>query len=100
MKKKFMSGSFGRIFKINFKIILKNVVVNWYGEITLKILEEKPIKSIKIKAHLDISIMYPLDTKNLTQKKIISKELLKIRFNFYPLKVHNHHLVKISHLIL
>jgi hypothetical protein len=29
------------------KPILKNVVVNWYGEIMLKILKEKPIKSIK-----------------------------------------------------
>jgi hypothetical protein len=62
---------------------LKNVVVRWYGEITLKILREKSIKSIRIKAHLNISIMYPLGTKNLTNKKIyISKGLLKTRFNF------------------
>jgi hypothetical protein len=50
------------------KPILKNVVT-WYGEITLKILEEKPIKSIRIKSCLDILIMYPLGTKILTNKK-------------------------------
>jgi hypothetical protein len=33
--------------------ILKNVV-NWYDEITLDILKEKPLMSIKIKPHLDI----------------------------------------------
>jgi hypothetical protein len=47
--------------------MLKNMVVNWYGEITLKILKEKPIKSIRIKAHLSIPIMYPWGTK-LKQK--------------------------------
>jgi hypothetical protein len=55
---------------------LKNiVVVSWYGEITLKILKEKPIKSIK---------------------KIISKGLLKTRSNFDSSKVDNYHLVKVS----
>jgi hypothetical protein len=55
-------------FKIRSKLILKNVVINWYGEITLKILNFF-IKSIRIKAHLDILIMYPLGTKKLTKKK-------------------------------
>jgi hypothetical protein len=58
------------------------------GELTLKILKESPIKFIKIKAHLDISIMYPLGIEILI-KKLISKGLLKIRFNFNPSKVHN-----------
>jgi hypothetical protein len=47
-----------KLLKIRLKPIMKNVVVNEYGEITLKILKEKPSKSIKIKAHLIILIMY------------------------------------------
>jgi len=66
------------------KLILKNVVCR-YGEITLKILKEELIKSIRIKSHLDISITYPLGTKKLTNKKnSISKGLLKTRSNFDP----------------
>jgi hypothetical protein len=42
------------------KPILKIVLINWYGELTLEIIKENPIKSIRIKAHLDISIMYPM----------------------------------------
>jgi hypothetical protein len=49
--------------------VSKNVNVSWYGEITLKILKRKPIKSIRIKSYLDISIMCPLGTKNLINKK-------------------------------
>jgi hypothetical protein len=84
---------------------LEKIVVSWYGEIILKILKEKPIKSIRRKAHLNISIMYPLSIKNLTNKKNISKGFLKTRFNSYASKVHNYHLVKDSpkknsHLIL
>jgi hypothetical protein len=76
---------------------LKNIVVNWYGETTLEIFKKKPIKSRRIKSHLDISIIYPLDIKILTDtKKFISKGLYKIRFNFDPSKVHNYHLVKVS----
>jgi len=55
--------------KTRSKFIWKNVVFNWYEEITLKILKDKPINSIKKKAHLNISIMYPLGIKNLTNKK-------------------------------
>jgi hypothetical protein len=55
--------------KTRSKPILKNIVISWYGEITFKILKEKPIKFIRIKTHLDISIMYPLDIKNLTNEK-------------------------------
>jgi hypothetical protein len=72
----------------------------------LKILKENPIKFTRIKAHLNISIMYPLGTKKLQMtKKIISKGLLKTRFNSNPSKVRNYHFVKvsqknISHLIL
>jgi hypothetical protein len=40
------------------------------GEITLEILKEKPIKSIRMKAHLDISIMYPFSITILANKKI------------------------------
>jgi hypothetical protein len=76
---------------------LQNVVISWYGEITFLILKEKPIKSIRIKAHLNISITYSLGTTKLTnEKKIISKGLLKTRSNSNPSKVHNYHLVKIS----
>jgi hypothetical protein len=53
---------------------LKNVI-NKYGEITLEILRIKPIKSRRIKAHLDISIMYPLGIK-----KFISKNHFKRTF--------------------
>jgi hypothetical protein len=56
-------------FKTRSKLILKNVVVSWYGEIISKILKEKLIKSIRIKSHLDISIMHPLGIKFLTNKK-------------------------------
>jgi hypothetical protein len=63
----------------------------------LKILKEKPIKSIRIKAHLSVPIMYPWGTNFLkNKKKFISKGLLKTRSNFDPSKVHNHHLVKVS----
>jgi hypothetical protein len=62
-----------------------------------EILREKPIKFIKVKAHLDISIMYLLGTKFLTnKKKIISKRLLKTRSNFDPSKVHNYYFIKVS----
>jgi len=56
-------------FEIRSKLILKNVVINWYGEITLKILKKNFIKSIRIKAHLNISITYPLGKKKLKKKK-------------------------------
>jgi hypothetical protein len=72
-------------FKTRSQPTLKNVV-NWYDEITLEILKEKPITSIKIKPHLDIS----------NKKTFISKGLLKIRCNLNPSKVHNYHLVKVS----
>jgi hypothetical protein len=63
----------------------------------LEILKENPIKSMKIKTHLNISIMYPLGLNVLiNEKKIISKKHLKIRFNSDPSKVHNYHLVKVS----
>jgi hypothetical protein len=63
--------------------ILKNVIARWYGEITLKILKEKPIKSIKIKAHLNISIMCPLGIKNLTNERNIHfKKTFKNKVQF------------------
>jgi hypothetical protein len=53
----------------------------------LKIVKGKPIKSIRVKVHLDISIMHPLGTKNLTNKrKFISKGVLKTRSNSNPSK--------------
>jgi hypothetical protein len=56
--------------KLRSKPVLKNVVIiSWYGEIILIILNE--IKSIRIKAHLDITIMHPLGTKVLTNEKKI-----------------------------
>jgi hypothetical protein len=63
--------------KTRSKPILKNVVVRWYGEIKLKILKEKPIKSIRIKAHLNISTMYPLGIKNSTNEKNIHFKKIK-----------------------
>jgi hypothetical protein len=48
---------------------LENVVVCWYGELTLEILKKIPIKSISIKAHLNISIMYPLGIEILINIK-------------------------------
>ncbi len=50
--------------KTRSKFILKMLLL--VSEITLKILKEEPIKSIRIKAHLDISIMYPLGIKKFT----------------------------------
>jgi hypothetical protein len=44
-------------------------VVNQCDEIILKFVKGKPIKSIRLKDHLDISIMCPLGTKNLINKK-------------------------------
>jgi len=48
------------------KTHVKNVVVSWYGDITWEILKENPIKSIRIKTYLDISIIYPLGIIFLT----------------------------------
>jgi hypothetical protein len=92
-------------FKTRSKPILKNVVVNWYDEITLKFFKEKSIKFIRLKAHLDILIYVPIRHRNFDYIYIISKALLKLRSNSNPSKVHNYHLVKISqkkisHLIL
>jgi hypothetical protein len=61
-------------FKTSSKPILKNVIVSWYGEITLKIFYKKPIKLIKIKTHLDISIMYTWGAKKLRKKKSFQKD--------------------------
>jgi hypothetical protein len=70
-------------FKTKSKPILENVVISRYGKITFKIPKENPIKSIRIKAHLDISIKYPLGTKNLTnEKKIISKRTFENKVQF------------------
>jgi hypothetical protein len=70
-------------FKTKSKLMLKNIVVNWYGEITLKILKEKFIKSIRIKAHLGISFMYPWDTIFLKNKnKIHFKRTFEITVQF------------------
>jgi hypothetical protein len=63
----------------------------------LKFLKEKPIISIRIKAHLSIPILYLWGTNFLrNKKKFISKGLLKTRFNSNLSKAHNHHLVMIS----
>ncbi len=74
------------------KPILNNVD-NWYGEIMLKILKEKLIKFIKIKSHSDISIMYPLGTKKLTngKKKPFQKDFWKQGPILALQKVHNYH---------
>jgi hypothetical protein len=70
-------------FQTRSKLMLKNIVVNWYGEITLKILKEKLIKSIRIKAHLGIPFMYPWDTKKLRNKnKIHFKKTFEIMVQF------------------
>jgi hypothetical protein len=51
---------------------------------------------MKIKIHLNISIMHPLGIEILINtKEFISKGLLKIRFNFDPSKIHNYHFVKV-----
>jgi hypothetical protein len=76
---------------------LKNVVVRWCDEFILEILRKNPIKSIRIKTHLDISIIYPSGVIFLIDiKKFISKGLLKIRFNSNLSKVHNYHLFNVS----
>jgi hypothetical protein len=60
----------------------------------LKILKEKPIKSIRIKAHLNISITYPLGIKFLkNEKKFISKGLLKIKSNLVKVSLKKSHLI-------
>jgi hypothetical protein len=56
-------------FKTRSKPMLKNIAITWCGEITLKILKEKPIKSIRIKAHLSVPTMYPWGTIILRNKK-------------------------------
>jgi hypothetical protein len=58
-----------KLLRTKSKPILKNVVIKWYGEIIFKILKEKPINSMRIKAHLDISITYPLGIEILTNTK-------------------------------
>jgi hypothetical protein len=55
--------------KTKSKPILKNVVINWCGEINFKILKKKLINSMKIKVHLDISITYPIGHRNFDKHK-------------------------------
>jgi hypothetical protein len=63
--------------------MLKNIVVDWYSGITLKILKENLIKSIRIKAHLGFPIMYPWGIKNLKNKnKIHFKRTFEIMVQF------------------
>jgi hypothetical protein len=57
-----------QLLKTRSKSILKNVVIRWYGEINLKILKKKTHEFHKNETHLDISIMYPLGIKNLTNE--------------------------------
>jgi len=62
--------------------MLKHIVVSCYDEIILKILKEKLIKSIRIKAHLSVPIMYPWGTKFLRNKKKTSfQKDFSIRFH-------------------
>jgi hypothetical protein len=61
----------------------------------LAILKGKPIKSIRIKFHLNISIMYPWGTKKL-EKKNHFKRTFDNKVHFDPSKVYNYHLVKVS----
>jgi hypothetical protein len=58
-----------KLLKTRSNPILKNVDVNWYGKIHLKILKKKTHKVHKNKTHLNISIMYLLGTKNLINEK-------------------------------
>ncbi len=68
--------------------------VIYYGGCHLEILKGKPIKSIWMKAKVDILKTYSIGTKICEkQKKSILKRLLNIRFNFDLSKVHNFHLV-------
>jgi hypothetical protein len=61
----------------------------------LKILKEKPINSIRVKTHLDISIMFPLSIKKI-DKIFISKGLWKTTWSNFDLsKIHNYHSVKV-----
>jgi hypothetical protein len=56
---------------------LKNVVVNWYGEITLEILNQKPIKSIRNKSPFKY-FDYALGIEILkTQKNSFQKDFSK-----------------------
>jgi hypothetical protein len=55
-------------FKTRSEPILKNVIVKWYAKMTENH-KRKPIKSIRIKDHLDFSSMYPLGTKYFINKK-------------------------------
>jgi hypothetical protein len=48
----------------------------------LEILKEKPIKSIRIKAYLDISIIDPLGIEILTNKKIHLKRTFENKVQF------------------
>jgi hypothetical protein len=76
---------------------LKNVNISWYSEIILKILKEKPHKIHQNKSPFRYFNYVPIGHKIFDkQKKIISKGLLKTRFNFDASKVHNYHLVKVS----
>ncbi len=61
-------------FKTRLEPMLKNIAASWYSEIDLKILKEKPIKSIRIKAHLSVptyswgTIFLKKNEKNSFQK--------------------------------
>jgi plasmid maintenance system antidote protein VapI len=50
-----------------------------------------------MKAHLDISIMYPLGTKKLTNENNIHlKKIFENKVQIWPSKNHNYHLFKVS----
>ncbi len=55
--------------KTRSKPILENVVVSWYGEIILKILKEKPIKSIKNKNPFKYFNYVPIGHKCFDKQK-------------------------------
>jgi hypothetical protein len=62
----------------------------------LKILKRILTKFIWMKANEKIVETCSLGTIFWETTKTISKSFLKIKSNFYPLKVHNYHLVKVS----
>jgi len=89
-------------FNTRSKPMLKNIVTSWYGEINLKILEEK---SIRIKAHLSVPTMYPWGTIFLRKKEKISfqtdfwkqgpmvtlqKFITTIWLRFHKIRFHNY----------
>jgi len=79
-------------------IHIENVIINWYGEITFKILKKNTHKIHKNKSPFRYFNHVPIGHKKIDKwkEKFISKQPLKTKSNYAFSNVHKYHLVKVS----